>query len=257
MSDPPSPPPGFTGQRSHVLATAVDGAHTVTLAWYTFPRSVALVPYVELSESHDGARPGRVMALSTLVHLAQNVGDDEVWQIGGREIPGGESVETQLTAARATIARLNRRAQQAEAIADRCVAGRPQAGRSLGRALANYAASRLAAVALEAIEGWEDAVTCVDISAAERAASGADLARLRARLDVLTGGGERATVPAMASPHGPPPTKSLPSLLDGLISQAQEIARLHPKALHAAAILALAEASRRECGGEPTPEREP
>ena len=85
---PPSPPPGFTGQRSHVLATAVDGAHTVTLAWYTFPGSVALVPYVELSESHDGARPGRVMALSTLVHLAQNVGEDEVWQIGGRETPG-------------------------------------------------------------------------------------------------------------------------------------------------------------------------
>ena len=88
MSDPPSPPPGFTGQRSHVIASAVDGAHTVTLAWYTFPGSVALVPYVELHETHDGARPGRVMALSTLVHLAQNVSEDEVWTIGGRETPG-------------------------------------------------------------------------------------------------------------------------------------------------------------------------
>ena len=91
---PPSPPPGFTGQRSHVIASAQDGAHTVTLAVYRFPPGDGDppgpidVPYVELSESHDGARPGRVMALSTLVHLAQNVGDDEVWQIGGRETPG-------------------------------------------------------------------------------------------------------------------------------------------------------------------------
>ena len=155
MSDSPSPPPGFTGQRSHVIASAVDGAHTVTLAVYRFPPGDGDppghvdVPYIELSESHDGARPGRVMALSALVHLAQNVGEDEVWQIGGREMPG-----------------------------------------------------------------------------------------------------PRATLPGMASPHDPPPSRSLPSLLDGLISQAQEIARLHPKALHAAAILALAEASRRECDGD-------
>ncbi len=88
---PPSPPPGFTGTCSHVIARAVDGAHHVTLAVYRFddPGHAPIdVPYVELSESHDGAQPGRVMALSTLVHLCQNVGDDEVWQIGGRETPG-------------------------------------------------------------------------------------------------------------------------------------------------------------------------
>jgi hypothetical protein len=37
------------------------------------------------------------MALSALVHLAQNVGDDEVWEIGGRETPGP----------RATLARMS------------------------------------------------------------------------------------------------------------------------------------------------------
>ena len=91
MSDPPSPGPGFLGTRSHVLASAQDGAHTVTLAVYRFDdpgHAPVDVPYVELSESHDGARPGRVMALSTLVHLAQNVSEDEVWTIGGRETPG-------------------------------------------------------------------------------------------------------------------------------------------------------------------------
>ena len=54
MSDSPSPPPGFTGQRSHVIASAQDGAHTVTLAVYRFddPGHAPIeVPYVELSES--------------------------------------------------------------------------------------------------------------------------------------------------------------------------------------------------------------
>lgn len=90
----PSPPPGFTGVRFRVLAAAVDGPHHVTLAVYRFPPGDGDppgpidVPYVELHETHDGARPARVMALSTLVHLAQNASDDEVWEIGGRETPG-------------------------------------------------------------------------------------------------------------------------------------------------------------------------
>ena len=173
--------------------------------------------------------------------------------------PGCAIVRAQLAEARATIVRLNRRCQQAEAIADRCVASREQGarGRGLGRALANYAASRLAEVAREALDEWADSLPYVDSYFAEKYGYAETMARLRATLDVLTGGGERATLPGMASPHGPPPTKSLPSLLDGLISQAQEIARLHPKALHAAAIVALAEASRRECGDDPAPEREP
>lgn len=87
----PATPPGFTGVRSRVLAHAVDGAHHVTLALYAFDdpgHAPVEVPYVELHETHDGARPGRVMALSALVHLAQNASDDEVWSIGGRETPG-------------------------------------------------------------------------------------------------------------------------------------------------------------------------
>ena len=82
---PPLPPLGFAGRRVAPIAIARDGAHTVTLARYAFDDG-SLVPYVELRETHDGSRPGRVMALSTLVHLAQNVGDDEIWEIGNRDV---------------------------------------------------------------------------------------------------------------------------------------------------------------------------
>ena len=82
---PPSPPLGFAGRRVAPIAIARDGAHTVALARYAFDDG-SLVPYVELRETHDGSRPGRVMALSTLVHLAQNVGDDEIWEIGNRDV---------------------------------------------------------------------------------------------------------------------------------------------------------------------------
>lgn len=82
---PPLPPLGFAGRRVAPIAIARDGAHTVALARYAFDDG-SLVPYVELRETHDGSRPGRVMALSTLVHLAQNVGDDEIWEIGNRDV---------------------------------------------------------------------------------------------------------------------------------------------------------------------------
>jgi len=102
----------------------------------------------------------------------------------------------ELAEARVTINRLNRRAQQAEAIADRYVPGRPQTGPGLGRALANYAASRLAAIAREAVEGWAAAARCE--GACQHGHECAPSAELVARLDALTGGG-RATLPAMAS----------------------------------------------------------
>jgi hypothetical protein len=101
-----------------------------------------------------------------------------------------------LTDARATIARLNRRAQQAEAIADRYVPGRPQTGPGLGRALANYAAARLADLAREAVEGWAAAARCE--GACQHGHECAPSAELAARLDALTGEG-RATLPAMAT----------------------------------------------------------
>jgi hypothetical protein len=91
---------------------------------------------------------------------------------------------------------LNRRAQKAEAIADRCVPGRPQTGPGLGRALANYAAARLADLAREAVEGWAAAARCE--GACQHGHECAPSAELAARLDALTGEG-RATLPAMAT----------------------------------------------------------
>lgn len=103
----------------------------------------------------------------------------------------------ELTEARVTINRLNRRCQQAEAIADRYVPGRPQTGPGLGRALANYAAARLAAIAREAVEGWAAAARCE--GACQHGHECAPSAELVARLDALTGGPARATVGAMAT----------------------------------------------------------
>lgn len=87
----PPPPRGFTGERNKVIGDARDGAHTVRLVEYAFPDG-SRVPYAELHETHDGARPGRVMALSALVHLAQNVTDLEVWAIGNRDQRPAEAV---------------------------------------------------------------------------------------------------------------------------------------------------------------------
>ena len=176
---PPAPPPGFTGVRSRVLAHAQDGAHHVTLAIYTFDdpgHAPVDVPYVELSETHDGARPGRVMALSALVHLCQNASDDEVWAIGGRETPGPP-----MTALRV------------DAHAELCPRLRPPG---------------------------------------------------------------RATLPAMASPTDPPPTRSPAAMLRDLETAAQELMRLHPATPHAPSVLALLTLARVEVGpdpGEPPP----
>lgn len=91
MTDAPVPvppaPPGFTGQRLLTLGTARDVAHVVTLALYGFADGSS-EPYVEVREEHDGAGPGQVMALSTLVHLVQNATEEDVWGIGGRAAPG-------------------------------------------------------------------------------------------------------------------------------------------------------------------------
>lgn len=87
-ADVPAPPPGFTGVRRRTLAEAKDGDHVVRFGLYRF-HDGSEVAYLEAHETHDGARPGRVMALSTVVHLVQNVDETvEVWQIGARETPG-------------------------------------------------------------------------------------------------------------------------------------------------------------------------
>lgn len=86
----PAAPLGFLGKRGRVLGEADDGLHVVRLAEYEFPDG-SVVPYAELHETHDGQYPGRVMALSVLVHLAQNVGASEVWEINNREGPPEET----------------------------------------------------------------------------------------------------------------------------------------------------------------------
>lgn len=90
LSAVPAPSPGFLGKRGRVLGEATDGLHVVRLAEYEFPDG-STVPYAELHETHSGQYPGRVMALSVLVHLAQNVGANEVWEINNREGPPEES----------------------------------------------------------------------------------------------------------------------------------------------------------------------
>lgn len=90
ISDVPTAPPGFLGKRGRELGEAQDGLHVVRLAEYAFPDG-SVVPYAELHETHDGQYPGRVMALSVLVHLAQNVGASEVWEINNREGPPEET----------------------------------------------------------------------------------------------------------------------------------------------------------------------
>lgn len=160
----------------------------------------------------------------------------------GRACDEVERLRVALAEARVTITRLNRRAQQAEAIADRYVAGRPVTGPGLGRALANYAAARLAAIAEAALDGWDRAVSLRPDTPEERE-------WLTWALAVLTGrenGEGRATVGGMASPHSPPPTKDLSSLLAEIETAAQEAMRLHPHALHLRSVLALCDVTRRE-----------
>ena len=135
--------------------------------------------------------------------------------------------------ARTTIACLNRRCQKAEGIIARAgiVEGRDTAsphGRGSGRALANYAADMYRRERDEAV----------------------------ARLDALTGAAPRATLPGMASPTDPPPTRSPAAMLRDLETAAQELMRLHPATPHAPSVLALLTLARVEVGpdpGEPPP----
>lgn len=82
---------GFTGQRGWIAHVTSSGHHHLSIAEYEFPDG-SVEMYVEATETHDGPARSRVMALSTVVHLMQNVGRDEAFQIGNREpIPAPES----------------------------------------------------------------------------------------------------------------------------------------------------------------------
>lgn len=80
-----STPSGFVGLRGRVLATVAHVGHRITVAEYLF-KDGARVPFVEVSEDHDDARPATIRPLTEVVHLLQNVRDDEFWEIAaGRE----------------------------------------------------------------------------------------------------------------------------------------------------------------------------
>jgi hypothetical protein len=75
------------------IAEVRHGHHVARFASYRFHDS-SILPYVELHETHDNAYPGRVMSLSEIVHLAQNVGPMESHAIGNREGPPAEEGPT-------------------------------------------------------------------------------------------------------------------------------------------------------------------
>lgn len=66
-------------------------------------------------------------------------------------------------------------------------------------------------------------------------------------------GPARATLPAMASPTDPPPTRSPAALLRDLETAAQELMRLHPATPHAPSVLALLSLARAEVGPDAEP----
>jgi hypothetical protein len=79
---------GFNGRAGTVLADYGDGnTHCIRIVLYEFANCPPQ-PYVELWEEHHGSRPARIIHLSELVHVAQNLGELELWQISGRDIPG-------------------------------------------------------------------------------------------------------------------------------------------------------------------------
>lgn len=77
-------PPQGTPLDSQIVAE--DGAHSIGVVRFEFSDG-SIVPYVRVREWHSWPSTERWFAVSTLVHLALNVGDPEVWQIGNREHP--------------------------------------------------------------------------------------------------------------------------------------------------------------------------
>lgn len=73
------------------VASIGDAAHDVALFSAVFPDGES--PYVRIREHHREPGAERWFAVSTLVHLAMNIGDPEIWEIGNRSDEGhqGES----------------------------------------------------------------------------------------------------------------------------------------------------------------------
>ena len=83
---------GFLGQRGDVLAEAAEGGHALRVVSYVFPCGSAAL-YVEAAEAHDGHRGAGLLPLSDVVHLVQNITDEERWRIAFRgepPVPAGD-----------------------------------------------------------------------------------------------------------------------------------------------------------------------
>lgn len=76
----------FAGIRDRVIAEAaspsVNHAHVIRIVEYKFPDCTEL--YVEVSEPGRGP-DARLIALSDAVHALLNLGEDELYLVGGRE----------------------------------------------------------------------------------------------------------------------------------------------------------------------------
>lgn len=70
-----------------VLFETNDGDHHFDVQSYEFPTGEVL-PYVCAWEQHDDGHEPRIMSLPTVVHLLQNVGETEAFQIGNRRVRG-------------------------------------------------------------------------------------------------------------------------------------------------------------------------
>lgn len=76
---------GFEGVAGTVLSKTRCGSHYLRVVSYAF--KAGAVPFVELWETHDRARRARIVPLSDLVHLVQNVGVEELQTITSRRRP--------------------------------------------------------------------------------------------------------------------------------------------------------------------------
>lgn len=78
----------FAGIRGAVLCEASTHGHVLRVVTYSFADGSS-APYVEVSEAHEGRDAGnvRVHALSEVVHLLINIGEDDFWKTATRDAP--------------------------------------------------------------------------------------------------------------------------------------------------------------------------
>lgn len=79
---------GFKGAAGRVLSSTRDSrSHSIRVVLYRF-RDGTESPFIELWESHDRARRAKIVPLSELVHVIQNLDEAEFWAIAQRKKPG-------------------------------------------------------------------------------------------------------------------------------------------------------------------------